>query len=240
MASTPLLGLSLPADGTTNWGALVNTSITALLDSAIAGTTILSSDADVTLTTTAEASNQARQVVLLCTGSRAAVRNITAPAQSKTYVVINNTVGGFGVTIRGVGPTTGVTVPSGKTFMVAWNGSDFALVSTEIAKRVVSTASATSVTPNSDTTDILIQANTEPIGTLTINAPIGSPVNGQTFVFRLSSTAVQTFAWNAIYQGSTDSPLPSASSGAGKTDYMGFIYNTSNSKWQMLAKNFGF
>jgi hypothetical protein len=124
--------------------------------------------------------------------------------------------------------------------MVAWNGSDFALVSTEIAKRVVSTASATSVTPNSDTTDILIQANTEPIGTLTINAPTGSPVNGQTFVFRLSSTAVQTFAWNAIYQGSTDSPLPSASSGAGKTDYMGFIYNTSNSKWQMLAKNFGF
>jgi hypothetical protein len=59
-------------------------------------------------------------------------------------------------------------------------------------------------------------------------------------VFRLSSTAVQTFAWNAIYQGSTDSPLPSASSGASKTDYMGFIYNTSNSKWQMLAKNFGF
>jgi hypothetical protein len=126
--STPLLGLALPADGTTNWGTLVNTSITALLDSAVAGTTTLTSDADVTLTTTAEASNQARQSVLLCTGSRAAIRKIIAPAQSKTYVVINNTTGGFGVTICGVGPTVGVTVPSGKTFLVAWNGSDFVTV----------------------------------------------------------------------------------------------------------------
>jgi hypothetical protein len=125
MAATPLLGLSLPADGTTNWGTLVNTSITALIDSAIAGTTTLSSDADVTLTTTTEATNQARQAVLLCTGSRAAIRTITAPAQSKTYVIINATTGGFGVKIVGVGPTTGVTVPSGKAYMVAWNGSDF-------------------------------------------------------------------------------------------------------------------
>lgn len=129
MASTPLLGLSLPADGTTNWGTLVNTSITALLDSAVAGTTTLSTDADVTLTTTTEATNQARQAILLCTGARAAIRTITAPAQSKTYVVINNTTGGFGVKIVGTGPTAGVTVPSGKAYMVAWNGSDFVVTS---------------------------------------------------------------------------------------------------------------
>lgn len=129
MASTPLLGLSLPADGTTNWGTLVNTSITALLDSAVAGTTTLSTDADVTLTTTTEAANQARQAILLCTGARAAIRTITAPAQSKTYVVINNTTGGFGVKIVGTGPTAGVIVPSGKAYMVAWNGSDFVVTS---------------------------------------------------------------------------------------------------------------
>ena len=128
MASTPLLGLSLPADGTTNWGTLVNTSITSLIDSAVAGTTTLSSDADVTLTATNDAANQARQAVLLCTGSRAALRTITAPAQSKTYVVINATTGGFGVKIAGTGPTTGVTVANGKAFMVAWNGSDFVTI----------------------------------------------------------------------------------------------------------------
>lgn len=130
MASTPLLGLSLPADGTTNWGTLVNTSITALLDSAVAGTTTLSTDADVTLTATTEATNQARQAILLCTGARAAVRTITAPAQSKTYVIINATSGSYGVKIVGVGPTTGITVPNGKAYMVAWNGSDFVVIGT--------------------------------------------------------------------------------------------------------------
>jgi len=125
MASTPLLGLSLPADGTTNWGTLVNTSITALLDSAVAGTTTLTTDADVTLSTTTEAANQARQAIILCTGSRAALRTITAPAQSKTYIVINATTGSQSVKIVGVGPTTGITVPSGKAYLVAWNGSDF-------------------------------------------------------------------------------------------------------------------
>jgi hypothetical protein len=123
--STPLLGLALPADGTTNWGTLANTSITALLDSAVAGTTTLTSDADATLTNTAEVANEARQAIILCSGARTALRTITAPAQSKTYVVINNTSGGFGVKLVGVGPTTGVTIPAGKAFMLAWNGADF-------------------------------------------------------------------------------------------------------------------
>lgn len=133
MASTPLLGLSLPADGTTNWGTLVNTSITALLDSAVAGTTTLSSDADVTLTDTTEASNQSRQAVLLCTGARAALRTITAPARSKAYIVINNTSGGFGVKIVGTGPTTGVTVANGASALVTWNGSDFVVIGSTTA-----------------------------------------------------------------------------------------------------------
>lgn len=132
MAATPLLGLSLPLDGATNWGALVNTGITALIDSAVAGTTTLTTDADVVLTTTVEASNQARQAILLCTGARTAERTIIAPSQSKTYFVINATTGGFGVKIAGSGPTTGIVIPAGKVFIVAWNGSDFATISPQV------------------------------------------------------------------------------------------------------------
>lgn len=135
---TSLLGLALPVTGELagTWGDTVNNSITSLLDSAVAGTTTLSTDADVTLTTTTGAANQARAAVLLCTGARAALRNITAPAQSKVYVVINSTTGGYGVKIRGVGPTTGVTVANGKTAVVAWNGSDFV----EVAPATATTA----------------------------------------------------------------------------------------------------
>ena len=123
---SPLLGLALPTTGDLSgtWGTVVNTSITDLLDSAVAGTTTLSANADVTLTTTNGAANQARNAVLLWTASNGATtRYITAPAQSKAYVVINAGTGS--VVIRGSGPTTGITVTSGNKALVAWNGSDF-------------------------------------------------------------------------------------------------------------------
>jgi hypothetical protein len=132
MATTPLLGLELPVTGTLSgtWGDTVNTSITSLLDTAVAGTTTLSTDADVTLTATASVANQARSAILLCTGARTVLRTITAPASSKTYVVNNATTGGFGVKLVGVGPTTGITINNGETAVVAWNGTDFVRIST--------------------------------------------------------------------------------------------------------------
>jgi hypothetical protein len=123
---SPLLGLALPTTGDLSgtWGTTVNDSITSLIDSAVAGTTTLSTNADVTLSTTNGASNQARNAVILWTASNGATtRNITAPAQSKAYVVINAGTGS--IVIRGSGPTTGVTIPSGTKALVAWNGSDF-------------------------------------------------------------------------------------------------------------------
>lgn len=131
---TSLLGLSLPATGELagTWGDTVNNGITSLLDNAIAGTTTLSTDANVTLTTTTGAANQARQAILLCTGARTAQRTITAPAQSKTYTIINATTGGFAVQLVGAGPTTGITVVSGERALVAWNGSDFVKVASNL------------------------------------------------------------------------------------------------------------
>jgi len=122
-AYSTLLGLALPVTGELSgtWGDTVNNSITSLLDSAVAGTTTLS--ADTTLTTTTGASNQARQAILLCTGHVANI-TITAPAQSKIYTVINASAT-YTVKIRGVGPTTGITIPVSSTATVAWNGSDF-------------------------------------------------------------------------------------------------------------------
>jgi hypothetical protein len=127
--NTTLLGLGLPVEGELDgtWGDVVNDSITSLLDSAVAGTTTLSADADVTLTTTALAANQARQAVILWTASNGATtRNITAPARSKPYIVINAGTGS--VVLRGTGPTTGVTIVTGEKCLAAWNGSDFVKV----------------------------------------------------------------------------------------------------------------
>jgi hypothetical protein len=131
--ATSLLGLALPVTGELSgtWGDTVNTAITSLLDSAVAGTTTLSADADVTLTTTTLAANQARQAILIWSASNGATtRNITAPAQSKVYAVINAGTGS--VVLRGVGPTTGVTIVSGEKCLAAWNGTDFVKVASSV------------------------------------------------------------------------------------------------------------
>jgi hypothetical protein len=126
-AYTSLLGLALPVTGELSgtWGDTVNNSITSLLDSAIAGTTTLSSDADVTLSTTTGAANTSREAILLWTAGGTVTRNITAPAQSKVYIVINASSSTQSIVLRGVGPTSGVTILKGEVAVCAWNGSDF-------------------------------------------------------------------------------------------------------------------
>lgn len=156
---SPLLGLALPTTGDLSgtWGAVVNDSITGLLDSAVAGTTTLSADADVTLSTTNGAANQARNAIILWTASNGATtRNITAPAQSKAYLVINAGTGS--IVIRGSGPTTGVTVASGVRALVAWNGSDFVKI---VSNPVVLTTDVSGVLPvaNGGTNGLLPVAN---------------------------------------------------------------------------------
>ena len=127
MASTytPLLGLVVPTTGELagTWGDVLSAGMTQLVDSAIAGTTTLSADADVTLSVTDGAANQARSAVILWTASNGATpRNITVPSHTKAYIVINAGTGS--IVVKGAA-TTGVTIATGVKALIAWNGSDF-------------------------------------------------------------------------------------------------------------------
>ena len=133
---------------------------------------------------------------------------------------------------------TGITITSGVIATTITQYTD--ALARSANNRTVAVSDGTTITPDADTSDNVTQANTQGAGTLTIAAPSGTPVDGQKLVIRLKSTNVQTFSWNAIYRGSTDLALPTASSGASKTDYIGFIYNSADSKWDLLAKTFGF
>jgi hypothetical protein len=164
-----------------------------------------------------------------------------------TSLTLNNVLLGNGTSaVQAVAPgTTGnVLTSNGTTWQstapaVTLAGAE-TLTNKNIPARVVVISDATSITINGDTTDIATQANTQSAGTLTINAPTGTPFNGQKIILRLLSTNVQTFSWNAAFAGSTDVPLPTASTGSSKYDYVGFMYNSTAAKWQIIAKNFGF
>ena len=161
--STTLLGLALPVTGelSGSWGDVVNASITNLVDSAVAGTTTLSTDADVTLTTTALSANQARQAILLWTATGSTLRTITAPAASKTYVVINATGGTQSIKLVGAGPTTGITLVPGERCLAAWNGSDFIKIATTEADGVTTISfGSTGLTPSTATDGAVTVAGT--------------------------------------------------------------------------------
>ena len=133
MANTALIGLTLPATGTLSgqWGDTVNNAISQIVDVAVAGTQTISADADITLTlttgtyaSTGLTANSSQYAVLLWTAGGTATRTITVPAQSKTYVVINNTTSTQSIIVKAA-TGTGVTVVAGTRAIVAWDGTNF-------------------------------------------------------------------------------------------------------------------
>ena len=119
------LKLELIADGEQpgTWGQTTNTNLGTLLEQAITGVqSIVMTNADYTLTDLNGLSDEARNAVLVVTGTNAASRKIVAPLVNKQYIVINNTTGGYPITI---GATTGVvvTIGNGVTQPVYCNGS---------------------------------------------------------------------------------------------------------------------
>jgi uncharacterized protein DUF2793 len=135
-------------------------------------------------------------------------------------------------TTLGLGTIATLAAPSGT---VVGTSDTQTLSNKRVTRRVVSMADATSVTPTGDTADVNTQVNTQATGTLTVNAPSGTPTDGQLLMLRLKTTNVQTYSWHAIYRGSTVGlALPTASTAA-TTDYIGFAYNATDSTWDCLA-----
>jgi hypothetical protein len=153
MTITPSSLLSLPivTTGTESgvWGDVVNNGLTAYLDIAVAGELPLTiTTTDVTLVKTAGTSSAtaigsttAQYAILNISGAKTAARNLNLPATSKWYIIHNAGTGGFLLTVRGVTPTTGVTLVDGEECIVAWNGSDFVKVSSTLLTALTGTLS---------------------------------------------------------------------------------------------------
>ena len=129
MASTfsPSLKLTLMGDGDQAglWGQTTNTNLGTLVEQAITGVqSIVMSDANYTLTDFNGITNEARNAVLVVTGTNAAVRDLIPPVQEKLYTIANNTTGGFAIRVIGASGT-GVNIPNGATCLVFCDGTNF-------------------------------------------------------------------------------------------------------------------
>lgn len=99
--------------------------------------------------------------------------------------------------------------------------------------RVGTTADSATPTPACDDQDLytvtaLAQA-------AAFGAPTGTPTNGQKLIIRIKDNgAARALSWNAIYRAGTDIALPTTTV-LSKTLYLGFIYNSADSKWDLVA-----
>lgn len=108
------------------------------------------------------------------------------------------------------------------------------LTNKRITKRVqdVDAPGATTQTITSDSTDIYTLRGLN--GNTTFAAPSGTPTQGQTLMIRIKDDATpRTLTWNAIFRvvGVT---LPTTTV-ASKTHYVGCVYNSTDTKWDVLA-----
>jgi hypothetical protein len=110
------------------WGDTTNTNIGTAIEQALVGMATLetgdfsSNVATLTLTNT-NALQDARALCLNITATLTAAGTINVPAIEKPYLIKNNSVGGFAVTVK-VSGLTGISVPNGKTAWVYNNGTD--------------------------------------------------------------------------------------------------------------------
>ena len=223
-SDTSLIGLALPATGELNgtWGDVVNSYLTGYVDAAVAGAqTISGTQTAVTLSITngtaltqagaAGTTGSSQYQIINCTGNPAGTLTITAPASSKSYIVINATSTSQSVVIRGAGPTTGVTVPSGQRSLVAWNGSDFVQIGASAG------GSNTQVQYNSSgalagSANLTFNGTTLTANTLNLTNALGSAYGGTGLTgFTAANNALYSTSSSALTAGT----LPVAAGGTG-------------------------
>ena len=171
---SPSLKLTLMGDGgnTGTWGGITNTNLGTLLEQAITGVQVITMiNANYTLSNLNGTSDEARNAVLVIQGTNSATRQIVAPLVNKTYIIKNDTTGGYDITIGGVTGSL-VTVQNGTTQIVYCNGTNFYSV----------------VNPNYITGNLNISGNLVVTGTIASSADVSgttgtfsSDVSGASF-----------------------------------------------------------
>jgi hypothetical protein len=166
--------------------------------------------------------------------------NLSGPTFTGTVVLPSTTSIGD-VTSTEIGYLDGVTSSiqtqlnskAASSTAVTLTGTE-TLTNKRITKRTASITDSSTPTPNSDTTDIyLVTALAQ---TATFGAPTGTPTEGQQLIIRIKDNGTaRSLAWNAIYRASSDLALPTTTI-VSKTVYLGFMYNSTDSKWDLLSR----
>jgi hypothetical protein len=157
-----------------------------------------------------------------------------------TTPVINTSVSGTAIldedNMVSDSATKLATQQSIKAYVDAQAAASLTLTNKRINPRIVTAASYTTDTGTAldvstcDEFDVTAQA-----GALKLNNPGGTPVNGQKLIVRIKDNgSPRALTYDTQFRASSDLALPTTTV-LGKVLYMGFIWDSTDSKWTLLA-----
>lgn len=146
--------------------------------------------------------------------------------------------GTSGFVLNSTGPTSAPSWVDVNTLVQVTLTNAVTLTNKRITQRVTTITSSATPTPDGDASDMF---TVTALATNTVfAAPTGTPTNGQPLLIRIKdSGGPWTIGWNAIYRTGTDFSLP-ATTVAGETMYVQFVYNSADSVWDAVGLTQGF
>lgn len=164
--------------------------------------------------------------------------NVTKTYDDTAGTITIDAAAAAGLDGEGVRDVMGTALVAGTGISITVNDGADTITVARTAPRVVTITDGATITPDADTTDI---ASVTFGGNRTMAAPSGTPVAGQKLMMRLKQdgTGSRVPTWNSIYRfaGGT---APTLTLTANKTDYLGFIYNAVDTKWDCVAERLNF
>ena len=206
------------------------------------GTIAVAGDTDVvTLTGIQSLSNKTLVAPALGTPASGVMTNVTGTAAGLTAgnVTTNANLTGHVTSVGNAAVLGAFTLAQLNTAVsdadvVTLAGTE-TLTNKRIKPRVVDAASYTTDTGTSldvSTCDLFVI--TAQAGALLFNSPGGTPVQGQKLMIRIKDNATaRALTWNAVFRA-MGTALPSTTV-LSKTLYLGFIYNSTDTKWDLVA-----
>lgn len=252
MSSTYSTSLKLElignGDQSGTWGTTTNNNFGTLLEQAITGVqSITMSNADYTLSNYNGTSDEARNAVLVASGTNSAIRKIVAPqGQNKLYTISNQTTGGYAITV-GAPTGTAVTIPSGVVATVYTDGANFYSAQTGSAGNftVNGTLTATGITDTGNlSVNGTLTATSATITTVTIGSgAVTGTLTAPTAASGTSTTQIATTAFvvqNAVLTGALLMwPTSSAPTGYLNCDGTAVSRTTYSSLYAIVGTTFG-